>query len=632
MTNIRELFLNDTLKKINIATQIINSNHMQQRLPILLLLFLSLNVFSQPIVSVVHNDLNILDRNTPANLVINGSFETGGPNAGPGTNSRPWTRSCNTVPAGWSMTSNSISYGMWTYKNDFDVIHYNQPPAFCDNSIQTTTSDPIMDIPADGFNQLYFGNYEITSGMVAPNYNAVSGEYIPRAGVAAAVAGLSGTQSGIDVVGTPVTIEQTVAGLTTGYYYEMEFSTSGEGNFGGGDPNSQFAFDGIFELNIGGKRFLLTCPGEFDQHGYDKRERYHIKFQASAASATIRFINFGHYVAINNPLMKGAGGWFLNNSDTRETSELVLDDVIINEQTIIVSGKVWNDVNNDGLSTAETNYTLGGCYINLVDPDGKILYSAPINPDGTYSIPAPMNTTGLSLQISTAAAALEADPNAPAPPVGYNATTATSIALTTTTVNVTDQDFGVKMIVLPLKLISFSGNVHNNMVMLNWKTSNEVNMKDYEIERSSNGINFVTIGNIDSRNIFNTDQQYNFTDPLQISGTNFYRLRMVDVDGRYSYSAVLKISNGKISENGISSVVNPFSDKISFQYRSVVTGQVWIKLTDMSGRTVRSLNTSVLTGVNSMNVEGLQTLPGGIYFIEVISSDNRTQKVKVVKN
>lgn len=605
---------------------------MQQKLPLLLLLVLSMNAYSQPIVSVTHNDANTLDRNTPANLVVNGSFETGGPNVSAGTNSRPWTRSCNTVPAGWVMTSNSISYGMWTYKNHFDLVHYNQPPAFCDNSIQTSTSDPIIDIPADGFNQLYFGNYEVASGMVAANYNAVSGEYVPRADVASAVAGLSGTQSGVDVVGAPVTIEQSVSGLTSGYYYEMEFSTSGEGNFGANDPESTFAFDGIFELNIGGKRFLLICPGEFDQNGLGKRERYHIKFQSTAANATIKFINYGHYVAINNPAMKGAGSWFLNTTDTRETSELVLDDVIINEQTIIVSGKVWNDVNNDGQSTAETNYTLGGCFINLVGPDGKILYSAPINPDGTYSIPAPMNTTGLSLQISTAAAALEGNPNAAAPPVGYNATTATSIALTTTTVNVTDQDFGVKFIILPLKLIAFSGNVNNNRVVLGWKTSNEINMKDYEIERSSNGISFVNIGNVVSRNIFNADQQYGFTDPMLISGINFYRLRMVDIDGKYSYSPVIKISNGKINANEISSVLNPFSDRITFQYKSVVSGPIQLRLIDAAGRMVKTMNASVQTGVNSISFERLQLLAPGTYFIEVITADNKVQQVKVVKN
>lgn len=76
--------------------------------------------------------------------------------------------------------------------------------------------------------------------------------------------------------------------------------------------------------------------------------------------------------------------------------------------------------------------------------------------------------------------------------------------------------------------------------MLNWKTSSEINAVYFEIQRSADGINFTGVGNKNASGNSADTKIYQYTDPIGNStGNIYYRLKTVDVDGKFTYSKLL---------------------------------------------------------------------------------------------
>lgn len=93
---------------------------------------------------------------------------------------------------------------------------------------------------------------------------------------------------------------------------------------------------------------------------------------------------------------------------------------------------------------------------------------------------------------------------------------------------------------LPLKLLSFTGRLNNGKTELNWKTANEINTKHFEIERSSDGSHFAKIAI--EKALGRGSNNYNTIDGKPLTGNNYYRLKMVDNDGKFEYSTVILIT------------------------------------------------------------------------------------------
>jgi len=97
--------------------------------------------------------------------------------------------------------------------------------------------------------------------------------------------------------------------------------------------------------------------------------------------------------------------------------------------------------------------------------------------------------------------------------------------------------------VLPIKLNSFSGRYADNVNQLSWTTSSEVNTNNFEVEKSLNGANFKSIGKVNAAGNTNIAQTYSFTDAnLNNAPVSYYRLKMNDNNGAYSYSNIIKVS------------------------------------------------------------------------------------------
>ena len=100
---------------------------------------------------------------------------------------------------------------------------------------------------------------------------------------------------------------------------------------------------------------------------------------------------------------------------------------------------------------------------------------------------------------------------------------------------------------LPLVLNTFSGKLQGKQALLTWSTSQEQNLRNFDVEYSSNGRQFISIGTVGAAGNSNSTLHYIFTHLATVYGNNYYRLKMNDIDGRYTYSPVIniKMSDGE---------------------------------------------------------------------------------------
>ena len=130
--------------------------------------------------------------------------------------------------------------------------------------------------------------------------------------------------------------------------------------------------------------------------------------------------------------------------------------------------------------------------------------------------------------------------------------------------------------VLPVTLLRFSGRQQQHTTLLEWEVAEEINLLAYEVQRSSDGINFKVIGNVDAIN----KTTYNFTDAQPVTGNNYYRIKLIDKDGRSRLSAIIKITFDK---NGIIKLLPTpvkYGQPLRIQNLTAAATQVTLYLSD----------------------------------------------------
>ena len=174
---------------------------------------------------------------------------------------------------------------------------------------------------------------------------------------------------------------------------------------------------------------------------------------------------------------------------------------------------------------------------------------------------------------------------------------------------------------LPLQLTSFSGRRENNGNRLNWKTENEINTKEFVVERGTAVNNLLPLGTIQAANRPGSNS-YSFTDtqlPLNAKGF-YYRLKMTDADGHNTYSNTVWIANPVAGK--IIIYPNPVKDLLNIQAPNN-TGKVQVTIYNQQGQRIRSMMTdgSVQT---TIDVSGIAS---GSYILELRSNNGSLREV-----
>lgn len=107
--------------------------------------------------------------------------------------------------------------------------------------------------------------------------------------------------------------------------------------------------------------------------------------------------------------------------------------------------------------------------------------------------------------------------------------------------------------VLPINMLSFNGKKENTGVKLTWVTSQEINTDRYEVFSSINGIDFKLLGIKKAAGNSNVAIEYTYIDMAPAKGNNFYKIKSIDKDAKFTYSKVIKIN---LDNKGLPSVTN----------------------------------------------------------------------------
>ncbi|MBN8674376.1 MAG: T9SS type A sorting domain-containing protein [Chitinophagales bacterium] len=185
---------------------------------------------------------------------------------------------------------------------------------------------------------------------------------------------------------------------------------------------------------------------------------------------------------------------------------------------------------------------------------------------------------------------------------------------------------------LPVKLISFTSLINNNKVDLKWITATEMNTSHFIVEKSYDGIKFIDAGHVVAAGNTTAQVEYSFTDDL---GSNkqpivYYRLRTVDLDGKFDYSATRIIRTAKQAENTVSILTypNPVTSELRITIPKSWQGKkVTYELLNAGAQIARRTETGSSSQTETMNMSSL--IPG-LYIVKV-SCGTETAMQKIIK-
>lgn len=183
---------------------------------------------------------------------------------------------------------------------------------------------------------------------------------------------------------------------------------------------------------------------------------------------------------------------------------------------------------------------------------------------------------------------------------------------------------------LPVHLVRFQGNMNkNNKVTLNWTVADNETVHSFEVERSTNGRDFTTVGVVLASEKFG-NENYMFYETVTNTDKVMYRLRMIDKGHDIDYSRILVFQTKSLITNDIKVYGNPVKDKLTFSYYSNATQQISVKVYDLAGKTLMSQKMNSAEGSNMLSLPLVSTFKPGMYVVEVSNGSDR-QVAKFVK-
>jgi hypothetical protein len=187
-------------------------------------------------------------------------------------------------------------------------------------------------------------------------------------------------------------------------------------------------------------------------------------------------------------------------------------------------------------------------------------------------------------------------------------------------------------IVLPVTILNFTASyVSSNNAKVSWSTTDEINADYFEVERSTDAIQFFGVEQVNADNSLNPVHSYSVNDQLFNINSDiiYYRLRIVDKDGKFSYSKVVAVKLEQ-PENVLSVFPNPLNDFTTLSIYAAKPASGMVRLIDNAGKQLMFKSFNVYNGNNSVLVDQLGSLPKGIYVLQVMLN-NKLYNQKIVK-
>lgn len=190
------------------------------------------------------------------------------------------------------------------------------------------------------------------------------------------------------------------------------------------------------------------------------------------------------------------------------------------------------------------------------------------------------------------------------------------------------------MIVLPAQLLTLNSAVKHKNVVLNWQSNEDLNVTNYVVERSTDGIIFSPINTnielVDKNNLSNY-QAVDATSAVTGKTYLYYRIKQKTISGKISYSNLSYVHFTQKPEMKVEIFPNPFVEKIKLQFTAETKGIGEIRISNIAGVELKSKKLDVVKGLNNAFVDGCSTLAPGVYLARLFVNGELVETKKIMK-
>lgn len=186
---------------------------------------------------------------------------------------------------------------------------------------------------------------------------------------------------------------------------------------------------------------------------------------------------------------------------------------------------------------------------------------------------------------------------------------------------------------LPTELATFNVQQTASNVIVQWQTASEINIDHFEIEIAKGNSNFQSgqfekIGDVKSLGRSTTPQSYVFNSELEKTGANYYRVKIVDAFGNYTYSSALPVLFTEELQWQV--YPNPSSRKFNLTYQSAPADIIHLNIYNSIGSLIKNIQLPANGFIQTEEIELGENFPAGIYFIKA-RSRHQTHLLKLIK-
>lgn len=183
---------------------------------------------------------------------------------------------------------------------------------------------------------------------------------------------------------------------------------------------------------------------------------------------------------------------------------------------------------------------------------------------------------------------------------------------------------------LPVVLTPLKGYYSHGVSYLFWSSLQESNSSHFEIQRSNDGLSFYNVGKVQAKSSSDTEVDYKFADIHTGAGANYYRLKLLDKDGRFQYSNIFMVNVAIMGIDVTAIYPGPFVDKINVTISSESGILADIMLFDCTGKVLSSQQAILNKGTTELTIKNLNKLAKGFYIIKVRAGETVITK-KIMK-
>jgi len=180
-------------------------------------------------------------------------------------------------------------------------------------------------------------------------------------------------------------------------------------------------------------------------------------------------------------------------------------------------------------------------------------------------------------------------------------------------------------ILLPVTLLEFTAKAQDDAVLTKWITTQEINSDHFEVEHSADGIYFYKIGTVKAKGQSNTACNYELLHKNPVNGANYYRLKQVDKNGQFEYSAIVKILFN--AKGTIVVYPNPVSDKLNVTVAQSLIQNSKLSLQFYDAKGIMVIQKAITERTNMIN---MSQLSAGNYSMRIVNEKGEIVDSRII--